>query len=50
MDSREAACRGLIMMYCRGIKMNECQRKAFRKAQGAPPPDNMLPNGHTLTC
>ena len=49
MGSREAACKGLIVMYCRGSNMNECQRKAFRKAHGSPPPDNMLPNGKTLT-
>ncbi len=49
MDSREAACKGLIMLYCRGSKMNECKRKEFRKAQGTPPPDNMLPNGQNLT-
>ncbi len=48
MGSREAACKGLISMYCRGNKMNDCQRKVFRKAHGAPPPDTMLPNGKTL--
>ena len=48
MDSREAACRGFISLYCRGSKMTECKRKEFRKAHGAPPPDNMLPNGQSL--
>ena len=48
MDSREAACRGFISLYCRGSKMAECKRKEFRKAHGTPPPDNMLPNGQSL--
>ena len=48
MESREAACKGLISMYCQGRKMNDCQRKAYRKAHGAPPPDTMLPNGKNM--
>jgi hypothetical protein len=47
---QEAACQVFIMLYCRGSKMNECERKKFRTSYGAPPPDNMLPNGQELAC
>ena len=48
LNSREAACRGFITLYCRGNKMDACKRKEYRKAKGMPPPDNMLPNGQTV--
>jgi hypothetical protein len=48
MSSQEAACCGFISLYCRGSKMTDCQRKAYRKAHGSPPPDNMLPNGKMM--
>ena len=44
-DSKEAVCKGFMLMYCNGDKQNECRRKEYRKVHGAPPPDNMLPNG-----
>jgi len=44
-QSKAAACKGFISLYCRGPKMMECQRKAYRQKHGAPPPDNMMPSG-----
>lgn len=44
-NTHDAACRGLITMYCQGGKMNECKRKQYRATHGAPPPDEMLPGG-----
>jgi len=49
MSSQEAACRGFISLYCRGSKMSGCKRKEYRQTHnGAPPPDDMLPNGKIL--
>jgi hypothetical protein len=48
LESREAACRGFISLSCRGGEMNEGKRKEFRKAHGASPPGNKLPNGQSL--
>ncbi len=48
MNSHEAACKGLINQYCRGHKQEDCKRKIFRKQNGKPPEDSMLPNGSML--
>ncbi|GAB6094802.1 hypothetical protein JCM14469_10540 [Desulfatiferula olefinivorans] len=45
MNSHEAACKGLIAMYCRGPKQAGCKRKEYRTKHGKPPVDEMLPNG-----
>jgi hypothetical protein len=46
--SIHSACRTMIKMYCQGSKMDLCKRKAFRKATGQPPPDDMMPSGYTI--
>jgi hypothetical protein len=43
--TKDLACKGFISMYCKGVEMNKCQRKAFRKANGVPPSEDMMPNG-----
>ena len=48
MNSHEAACKGLITQYCRGHKQEDCKRKEYRKQNGKPPEDSMLPNGSML--
>ncbi len=47
-NSHDAACRGLISLYCKGPKMGDCMRKQYRQAHGSPPPDEMLPGGATM--
>lgn len=42
------ACRAFIKEYCRGEIRESCVRRAYRKANGHPPPDDMLPNGVML--
>ncbi|MEW6517733.1 MAG: hypothetical protein AB1439_12615 [candidate division FCPU426 bacterium] len=44
-NTRELACQGFILQYCRGPKMNDCKRKEYRKQHNAPPVDDMLPTG-----
>ncbi len=39
------ACKGLINLYCRGEKQQQCKRNAFRRKTGKPPSDDMMPNG-----
>jgi len=44
----DMACRGFIKSFCRGEKMNECKRKAYRVQHGEPPSDEMLPSGQMM--
>lgn len=44
-NEKGLACRGFIKLYCQGEKQGECKRKQYRLEHGAPPPDNMMPNG-----
>ncbi len=44
-DSRQAACQGFILQYCKGDQQEKCKRKAYRKEHNAPPPPEMMPNG-----
>lgn len=43
--TQSLACKGFIKQYCKGPKMNECQRKVYRKKNGRAPSDDMLPSG-----
>jgi len=47
--TNELACKGFINRYCKGNLKNECKRKAYKLANGTPPPDNMLPTGIFLS-
>ncbi len=47
--SKDLACRGFTRTFCNGPKMNECRRKEYRQHHGAPPPDDMMPNGAMMT-
>lgn len=47
-SSKDMACKGFIAMYCKGAKMNECKRLEYRKEQGKPPVDDMMPSGQIL--
>jgi hypothetical protein len=47
--SMELACKGFIQQYCQGTKQNECKRREYRQQHGAPPCDDMLPSGKTLS-
>ena len=43
--TKDLVCRGFIAMYCKGNKMNECKRMEYRKKNGVPPSDDMMPSG-----
>ena len=47
-DTLNLACRGFIKSYCKGSKVEECERKKYRKQNGAPPVDEMLPSGQMM--
>lgn len=47
--TNELACRGFVNRYCKGELKEQCKRKAYKLANGAPPPDNMLPTGIYLS-
>lgn len=39
---------GYIQLYCKGPKMNKCERKIYRLKNGTPPTDDMAPSGQFL--
>lgn len=43
--SKELACKGFMVTFCKGAKKGECKRRAYRAAHGVAPPDDMMPNG-----
>jgi len=47
-NSLDMACKGFLKSYCLGPRMDECKRKEFRKANGHPPVDDMLPTGQMM--
>ena len=49
-STKDLACRGFLNMYCQGPKMDVCRRKEYRKEHGAPPPDDMMPNGMMIAA
>jgi hypothetical protein len=49
-DTLDLACRGFMSAYCRGSKMNECVRKAYRADRGCAPEDDMLPSGQMMAA
>lgn len=47
-DNLDLACRGFIKTFCTGPRMDDCKRKEFRRENGAPPVDDMLPSGQLM--
>ncbi|MGE4351110.1 MAG: hypothetical protein AB7E52_02860 [Bdellovibrionales bacterium] len=43
--TKNLACKGFMLQFCKGAKQNDCERKKYKAAHGAPPADNMMPNG-----
>lgn len=47
-EKKSLACKGFIKLYCKGPKMNECKRLAYKKAHGTAPSDDMMPSGQMI--
>ncbi|HPR32323.1 MAG TPA: hypothetical protein PLK12_09515 [Prolixibacteraceae bacterium] len=47
-SEKDLACKGFINQYCRGPKQNECKRLQFKKINGYPPSDDMMPTGQMM--
>lgn len=47
-NSLDLACRGFIKSYCTGPKLDDCERKRYRKEHGTPPEDDMMPSGQIM--
>lgn len=43
--AKNLACQGFINTFCKGEKKIECKRLEHRMKTGAPPTDDMMPNG-----
>lgn len=41
-SSLDLACRGFIKSYCKGAKMDDCERKRHRRENGVPPVDVLI--------
>ncbi|HBF88699.1 MAG TPA: hypothetical protein DDX39_08665 [Bacteroidales bacterium] len=48
-SSKELVCKGFISMYCKGGKQSECKRMEYRKKNGVPPVDDMMPSGQFIS-
>ena len=48
MSTQELACRGFILQYCKGPKLDQCKRRAYQQEHGTAPSDDMLPSGQTV--
>ncbi|MBN1555798.1 MAG: hypothetical protein JXA11_13725 [Phycisphaerae bacterium] len=44
-STKELACKGFISQYCKGPMQGQCKRKEYRRKNGTPPADNMMPSG-----
>lgn len=49
-ETKDLACKGFIRQYCKGPKMDKCERKAYRAKHGKPPSDDMMPNGWMINA
>ncbi len=47
-QTKDLACKGFISMYCKGSKMEDCKRLQYKKENGTPPPDDMMPSGQMI--
>jgi hypothetical protein len=47
-STKELACKGFINQYCKGPKQSECKRLEYRKKNGVPPSEDMMPSGHMM--
>jgi hypothetical protein len=48
-STKELACKGFIAQYCKGGKMADCKRLEYRRQNGVPPHDDMLPTGQIIS-
>lgn len=46
--SKSLAVNGFINTYCKSDMQTTCKRKVYKKNNGTPPPDEMMPNGLML--
>lgn len=47
-ESQDMACRSFIKGYCKGDKMDDCERKKYRAQHGTAPDDDMMPTGQMI--
>jgi hypothetical protein len=48
-STKDLACKGFIIKYCKGPQQNECKRMEYRKQHGVPPTDDMMPTGQIIS-
>lgn len=46
--TKDLACKGFIIQYCKGAKMDQCKRKEYRKQNGHAPTDDLMPSGQMI--
>jgi hypothetical protein len=48
LQTQELACRGFMLQYCKGPKLDQCKRRTYLQEHGTQPSDDMLPSGQTV--
>jgi hypothetical protein len=46
--TKELACKGFILQYCKGPKLDLCKRRAYTKEHGSQPSEDMMPGGQMV--
>ncbi len=46
-NTKDLVCKGFILQYCKGPKMEQCERRKLRKS-GKVPPADMMPTGQMM--
>lgn len=44
-ESKLLACKGFIALYCKGARMDDCERKKILQETGVSPGPDLMPNG-----
>ena len=47
-ETKDLACSGFMILYCKGDKKKECERKKYHQENGKFPSDDMMPNIYEL--
>ncbi len=47
-ETKNLACQGFITRYCKGGRIEDCERFKYKQTHGIAPPDNMMPTGQTI--
>jgi hypothetical protein len=47
-EANNLAIQGFVSLYCKGPRLIDCKRLEYIENNGAPPPEDMMPNGANI--